>query len=264
MTTRPKFGAYVLAADTTWIQSSLRRYYPLLDVLIISLPEDGKGWTGAPVESAACLQILRTIDTRGIAQIVTGRWTDARNPSDADTRQRKAAIAALVPYNLDWILQIDTDEVLPNADALIRAVNEAANEDAVAVEWPMRVLFRKIKNGRYVEVVAGDGSPRYDYPGPIAVRPNVTLVDCRRTSGRVLRPTVYGDTRSLQIVRPAAAGEVRMALLRPADAIVHNSWARSPVAVHRKVSSWGHNEGLRTTLYYWAIWLPSRFTWRLL
>lgn len=261
MNDRPRLGAYVLAADPAWLKSSLTRYYPLIDSLVVSIPEDGLGWTGSPVPAIDCLELVREVDTRNIARVVTGIFSGYPSPAEADTAQRRSALAA-VDQSVDWVLQIDTDEVLPDPGKLLDAMRTAEELDLHAVEWPMRVLYRAAGYGRYIEVVAADGSPRYDYPGPIAVRPGVELVDCRRASCSFLRPIVEGDSHSLQITRPAADGEVRRSILSSDDAIWHNSWARSPKQVHRKVSSWTHNEGLRTTLYYWTTWLPSRWTWR--
>lgn len=264
MITGPRIGAYVLAADPTWIRSSVRRYYHLLDALVVSVPRDGRGWTGAPVQSEKCLKILQEIDTRGIGKVCLGSWISQQNPLDADTRQRNDAIKELARMGVDWILQIDTDEVLPSPEELMKVISIASDQGIGSVEWPMRVLFRRTIGGRYLEIVASDSLPRYDYPGPIAVRADEQLVDCRRTAGAFLRPVIHGDNRSLQVVRPEADNEIRMSLLDENDAIWHNSWARSRKSVRRKVASWGHNEGLRTRLYYWMFWLPSIFTWPVL
>lgn len=263
MTDRLRLGAYVLAADPAWLKSSIGRYYPLLDSLVVSVPSDGLGWTGNPVPAMECLDLVREADTRNIATVVTGSWSGYRSPSEADTAQRRAALAA-VDQSVDWILQIDTDEVLPDPQRLLEAMRLADDLDVPAIEWPMRVLYRTARRGKFIEVVATDGCPRYDYPGPIAVRPGVDLIDCRRASGRFLRMVVDGDVRSLQITRPPVEGELRRPALGSEEAIWHNSWARSPKEVHRKVSSWTHNEGLRTSLYYWTTWLPSRWSWRFL
>jgi hypothetical protein len=115
-----------------------------------------------------------------------------------------------------------------------------------------------------MEVVARDGAPRYDYPGSVAVRPGVELLDGRRAAGESLRAVVVGDHSSLQIMRPAVAGEHRWIALEHDDAILHNSWARSPHEIRQKIHSWGHANGLRGEFYYWFRWYPSPLTWRLL
>lgn len=261
MAHRPRLGAYVLAADPTWLRSSIERYYDELDVLVVLASESGRGWTGAPVQARRCVDMVRELDVRGIAEIIFGDWVDSANPMAADTAQRQAGINALGD-RVDWILQIDTDELLPDLEALRAALIEAESVGVAAVEWPMRVLYRRLRTGDYLEVVAQSGSPRFEYPGPIAVRAGTTLSDARRASIPYLRPVVRGDTESLQVARPPEDGELRRPTIDPTAAILHNSWARSPKDVRRKVRSWGHGGSLKSAFYYWLVWMPSPLTWR--
>lgn len=256
-----RIGAYVLAADPTWIRSSLAHYYDHLDTLVISAARSNRGWTGHAISADECVDLVRSIDTRGIARLALGEWRNVAHPLVGETEQRQAALAELAPH-VDWILQIDSDEVLPNFDALRRMLDEADALCIDAVEWPMRVLFRRLSDGRYLQVTSESRSARYEYPGAIAVRPGVTLTEARRTGGRFLRPVVVGDTVSTQLTRPADADEVRLEVLGDKDAILHNSWARSPRAVRAKIASWGHNQGLRSQRYYYQTWLPAPLHWR--
>jgi hypothetical protein len=256
-----RLGAYVLAADPTWVRSSISRYYDHLDVLVVSVPVDGRGWTGAPVASQTVLDQIREIDTRGIVRVVAGSWVRPDDPLAGDTDQRRDALAA-VGSDVDWVLQLDTDEVLPDVRTLARVLRIAQDEGIGSVEWPMRVLYRRLRSGRYLQVAAADGGDYYEYPGPIAVRPGSSLRHCRKASGVFLRPAVHGDVSSLQVRRAPEAGEVRRSMLGPGDVILHNSWARPPASIRRKIASWGHNAGWRTTVYYWVRWLPAPLLWR--
>lgn len=255
-----RLSAYILPGDPVWLEKSLRQYYPFLADLVIPVPSDGRGWKGQPVPVDAVLRVIDRVDIRGISRQIEGRWRNAASPIRAETAQRQAAIDACAE-RADWILQIDNDEYLPRPEALWRAIGEAEKRGLDAVEWPMRVLYRR--TGRWVfEVVTADGRQRHDYPGPVAVRPGVQLVDARRTPAAYLRPTVRGDNLSLQLARDAEEGEHRWAELEETDAIVHNSWARSPAEVWHKTRSWGHAQGIRTAMYYVIRWLPSPWTWR--
>ncbi len=256
-----RLGAYVLAADPTWVRSSLLRYYDRLDVLVVSVPVDGRGWTGAPVSAQAVLDLVREVDTRGIVRVVTGSWVRPDDPLAGDTAQRNDALAA-VGTNVDWVLQLDTDELLPSVDALERVLRVADDRGVDAVEWPMRVLYRRLRDGGYLQVVGSDGAVFHEYPAPVAVRPGVRLAHCRRTGGAFLRPVVRGDVTSVQVARAPEPGEVRAELLDPSEAIVHNSWAREPLSVRRKIASWGHHAGWRSTAYYWTHWWPAAWLWR--
>lgn len=258
-----RIGAYLLPGDPVWLEASLSRYYDLLDDLVVLEPSDHLGWTGRRLPVAECLAIIERVDRRGIARCVRGRWRNDRDPLKADTAQRQVGSDALAG-SVDWILQIDNDEVLPDPSELLTFLELADERGLGAVEWPMRVLFRRLRDGRFLEVRAADGQPRYEYPGPIAIRPGARHTDARRVEGAFLRPVVAGDDRSLQIRHDPAPGEQRIEGLAAAAAIIHNSWGREPAEVHQKVRSWGHHEGWRTEFYYWAVWRAAPLTWRLL
>ncbi|QGF23889.1 hypothetical protein [Raineyella fluvialis] len=203
------------------------------------------------------------VDVRGIHRVVWGEWQDPVNPMLADTAQRQAGIDAL-GTGVDWILQIDNDEVLPDVEALLRAIDEAESRSIPAVEWPMRILFRRTGPGSFLEVCSEDGDPRYDYPGPVAVRAGSRTVDARRCQGAFLRPVVRGDDRSLQLKHPSTDQEIRAEILEPEQAIIHNSWGRTPGEIRRKIGSWGHAAGFKSQVFYWLRWWPAPLMWRVM
>lgn len=259
MTCRRRIGAYILAADPTWLRSSLERYYDHLDVLVISASRSNRGWTGRRILADECVAIALALDTRKIASVISGEWQDIDHPMNADTRQRQDALAAMAD-RVNWVLQIDSDEILPDFEALRSALDRADALGLDVVDWPMQVLFRRVR-GHYLRVVANNGQSKYEYPGPIAVRPSLVLVEARRVQGPFLRPVVIGDRELTEVTRPRSSGEVRLEFLRDDQAILHNSWARPFRDVRRKVLSWGHNQGLRSRAYLYGIWLPAPLRW---
>lgn len=255
-----RIGAYVLSGDPVWLAKTLEAYYPILDDLIIPTPVGEIGWKGQALPVQLVRSIVEDIDTRSISRTVSGNWIDRQDPMRAETAQRQAMLQAFVG-RVDWVLQIDNDELLPDPRALLTAIERAEREGLNAIEWPMRVLYRRTRRSVF-EVVAADGEPCFEYPGAVAVRPTLLLEHARRGSGDFLRVVVENDTRSLQLTHPPVEGEVRWSAIRPDQAIIHNSWARSPREVWRKVRGWGHAAGWRSIRYYGATWLPSSLTWR--
>jgi len=260
--TAPRIHAYVLAADPTWIASTVRRWYPLVDCIVVAYDRNGLGWTGAPVPVAECLEALRRLDADKKIDELPGDFSaHTDDPLENDTRQRQVALDA-AGVGADWVLQLDTDELLPRPEALLPFLRRADDLGIGAVEWPMRVLFRR-RSADYLQVAAADGATRFEYPGPIAVKPGTVLRESRRAEGAFMRVVVAGDDRSLQLTRAAEISELRVTGLSESDAVLHNSWARPAKSVASKTRSWGHNAGRRSQSYYWLTWRPSRWTWRL-
>ena len=232
-----RINAYILAADPTWLVASIKSYYPHIEKLVVSYDSQGRGWTGRPVRTEECLDRLRRLDVEGKIEWMPGSFAsmDSSDYIAADTRQRQQALTA-ASQGADWVVQIDTDEVLPNWSALEAALLKAMDRNLRAVEWPMKVLYRRLRGGRYLEVVTSNRTTHFEYPGPIAVRPGVALTEARRTESDYLRPVVDGDRFSLQIQRDPDHSEHRIEIVAPDDAISHNSWARSPAEIRSKIS----------------------------
>jgi hypothetical protein len=254
-----KINAYVFAADAEFVERSVASYYDLVDRLVVSYDESGRAWNGSPIAVDDCLARLRGLEK---VELRGGDfYRPGLAPMAAETAQRTEALAA-ASDGADWVLQIDADEVLPDASALVAALRAADELGLPAVEWPMRVLFRSLRHDRFLEVCDVDGADRYEYPGSIAVRPGTPLADARRADTPFLRAVVQGDERSLQVKRPPEPGETRLELLTPAQAIVHYSWAGSRSRIRSKVASWGHSDGWRTRAFYELRWRPAPLLWR--
>jgi hypothetical protein len=327
-------AAYVLAADPTWIRTSVLAYYPYVSRIVVSFDRRGRGWSGEPVPARRCVAALKSIDRERKVQFAPGDFSGTHDDlMAAETAQRQAALDAAAE-GADWVLQIDTDEVLPDAGALSRAL-VATHEPFVAVSWPMRVLYRRLGRGRFLEVANEDGSLHVEYPGPVAVRSGTRLDHARwaapsagplfkvplaapaeDAAGAAASPVAAAKPAAQPAAQPAArpaaepepvmtvvdvAAAERAAELaadRAGDRVVatasaparpaapaapsppparppappagiaatpdqvawHNSWARSPRAVRRKVMSWGHG-GPDMLEYYDQVWLPSAESW---
>lgn len=256
---RPRIGAYVLPGDPVWLKESLGQYYGLLDDLVIPVPQGGLGWSGGPIPVDECLQIIRNVDSRGIAREVVEEWVAPEDPMRGETEQRQAALNALAE-TVDWVLQIDNDEFVPRPAVLMEAVELADSLGVDAVELPMRVLFRRTKRNVF-EVVGREGELHHEYPGPVLVRPTVQLDRARATTGRFLRMASPSAASSLQLSRSPAENETRLLEYASDDAIVHNSWARSTTEIRRKVASWAHSGDANFTTYVWLRWWPVPFAW---
>ena len=256
-----RIKAYVLAADPTWLERSVGAYYPFVDEIVVSYDRSSRGWTGAPVPVEECLTRLSVLDGDRKMRFVPGDFSSAvKDPMENDTLQRGVALQ-LASESADWVLQLDTDEWLPEPYALLECIESASVLGVGGVDWPMRVLYRRLGTEGALEVCAPDGEDHFEYIAPVAVRAGSRLLHSRRTGGSILRAVVRGDSRSIQLKRPLEAGEVREQRLSPNEAILHNSWARSPVELMRKLASWSHS-GASAWRHFLLHWLPSTVMWR--
>ena len=257
-----RLTSYILAADPAWVRESVLSYYDLVEEIVVSYDKNGAGWTGAPIPVDECIERLKSIDKDKKMRFIPGDYARPGNhPMVNDTYQRQCALEA-VNDGADWVLEIDADEILPNPSALVRTLEYAAERGIPLVEWPMRVFFHRLPDGRFLEICTKNFRNRFEYPGPIAVRPGAKCTDARHALGKYLRAVVVDDRESPQICATPGSDEARVENLRYEDAILHFSWARSPEDVRCKVASWSHNEGFRSWLFYHVYWKSAPLLWR--
>ena len=256
-----RVSAYILAADPDWVEYSVKSYYNIVDKIVISYDQNGQGWTGAPVNTDRCLRRLRVIDIEKKMRFLPGAYTEnGHSPINGETRQRQEAFN-FASVDADWVLQLDADEIMPNPELLLTLLKKAAEAGFRSVEWPMRVLFRKLAKDQFLEVCTRQRQDHFEYPGPIALQSGSEFVNARRTNGPFLRLCAHGDKRSLQLSQAAQEGETRWECLEPEDAIIHNSWGRDASSIRSKIASWGHHEGWKTWLFYYCRWKPAPLLW---
>ena len=235
--------AYVLAADPTWIQASVRSYYDVVEEIVVSYDRAARGWTGAPIPVQACLDRLESIDRDKKMRFHAGDFARLNcTPMENDTFQRQWALDEAGKHT-DWVLEIDTDEVVPDAPQLARRLTSEVPAEYRAVEWPMRPFFQRTAAGNYLEVCTPRRRQLSEFPGCIAARPGGQLIEARRTRWRERRA-------------PANAR------LSREEAILHFSWVRGEDELRVKLRSWSHSQDLDTEAYLRDVWRAAPEKWR--
>ena len=256
-----RLKAYILLADPAWIEKSILSYYDAVDEIVVCFDRESRGWTGARIAVNECLRRLKAIDRDEKLRLFPGDfYAPDRDPMQNDTYQRQCAVDQ-ASEGADWVLQLDTDEILPNPARLAELLKYAEEKNIPAVEWPMRVFFQRLPDGRFLEICQSPAEGHYEYPGPIAVRPGTRLSSARRVFGPYIRAIVSGDT-SLQTSRPAEKNEHRVDFCSDDDAIVHFSWVRTPAEIRSKIASWGHSDGWKTWMFYQLYWRSAPRFWK--
>lgn len=245
-----RLRAYVLAADPAWLETSIQSYYDIVEKIVVSYDRNKVGWTGRPLPIDECLDRAKSVDKDNKMEFVPGDYAILSNaPMANETRQRREALARA--GDADWVLQLDTDEVVTNLSSLLKRL--AAFPASVAcVRWPMRSFFQRSTDGRYLEVCSKRRGHVEEY-FPVAVRPGATLAEARCTHKETV--TLKSRTFSIESLSDPNARLARN------ETMLHFSWVRSNEQMLRKLQSWGHSRDFDTERYYREIWSRAPTEW---
>jgi hypothetical protein len=252
-----RLNAYVLAADPWFLAASVRAYYPHVRRIVVSYDRSFTSWSGTPLPVERCLRTLKELDVEGKCVLAPGDfWRPGERPLDNDTHQRRVALAQ-AGEGADWVLQLDTDEVMPRPDVLFGALRRADDAGAAALDYPARWLYARVGDtaagGRYLEASSRFWRAAASYPGPLAVRPDVRL-ECARQAPAA--PHYRVDVRPWNTDPARGNDAIVHEVVAVADAVVHYSWVRPDEFMRRKLGWSGHSAELTEPNVY------RRWSWR--
>jgi hypothetical protein len=251
-----RLKAYVLAGDPNWIEASVLSYYNLIDEIVVSYDSAGLSWTGYPIPTKECLDKLVAIDSDNKMRLLAGNYhSKERTPLQNDTYQRQCAIDYF-GQRADWILQIDTDEVVPSALAIAECLNHVPG-DRIALYWPMRAFFQRTRRRKFLEVTTFARRQLSEYPGAIAVRPGVRLEEARNSS----MPNWVCGIQRRPYDRLSGARLLADEVIPRSFAILHLSWVRSLEDIQRKTRSWSHAPDFNGDKYCSQVWAAAPSRW---
>jgi hypothetical protein len=232
-----RINAYIMAADPAWIEASVSSYYDLVDEIVVAYDQDGLSWSRTPLNVEGCLERLATCDPKGKMRYLPGRFarTEA-SPMENDTFQRQTALN-IAGQGADWVIQLDTDEVIADARTFFECLQEADSQGFQAMDYPARWLYQRIGERRFFERCSRTWGPAASFPGPVAVKPGVCLRNARQCAVPLYRvdfrkrntDPCHGKNAPVHRAIPTRAG------------IVHYSWIRDEAELLKKTSSWGHS-----------------------
>ncbi|MGD0196606.1 MAG: hypothetical protein ABSC56_01685 [Solirubrobacteraceae bacterium] len=230
-----RLGAYVLIGDPAHLERSLASYYDIVERIVAVYDEDGIGWNGHPLALDTCRTLIDGVDRAGKVQWLGGSFHEASVGSlELDTRQRRAGIAAL--DDVDWVLQLDTDEVLGNPERFVASLQRAQDAGRDALLYPARWIYGHLSGDRYLERCRRLWGISATFPGPVAVRAGTQLGLARQCEGSAWRVD-FGRHNTDPAYEPDTVIDERVS---GSDAIWHFSWDRSEEAMRRKGISSGH------------------------
>lgn len=247
-----RLNAYIMLGDPAFLGPSVRSYYAIVERIVVSYDENATSWTGTPLPIERCLEILHELDTEGKCDYRPGHFArEGHDPLDNDTFQRQTALSQ-AEEGADWVLQLDTDEVMPQPDVFVEMVERADRAGAWALDFPARWLYTRVSPGRFLEASTRFWRLACSFPGPLAVRAGVPLRLARQTD----YPLYRVDVRPWNTDPAAAPHTIVNEVISPDAAVLHYSWVRSQADIARKVGWSGHSEEWRHSGKY-GQWLHS-------
>lgn len=230
-----KLGAYILAGDPAWIEDSVASYYALVDHIVVAYDKNGRSWSGDPMHVEEAMDRLRSVDGDHKLIELPGDFSDPQRPAlELETEQRRAALGR-AGADVDWVLQLDTDEIVTSRQRLLQSLRHADAAGADALEYPMRNFYQRAGD-RFLEFSGRFWGPRANYPGPVAIRPHVLLRLCRQTPASVYRVDFRSRNTDPWHPRDARVDEV----VTPDEGIIHMSWVRTREQMLEKSRVSGH------------------------
>lgn len=254
-----RINAYVLAGDPAWIGESIASYYGLVDRIFVSYDRESLSWRGHPLSVEESLKRISAADPDGKTTLLPGSHShSSRPPMETETEQRQAALDA-ASDGADWVLQIDTDEIVRTPAALLHHLRRAEQRAAEALAFPLRDIYARTDSGRFLEHCGRFWTTQAAYPGPVAVRAGVTL----RAARQPTTSSTYRVDVSPRNTDPAHPFDAPVhAVIPSAQAILHMSWVRTEAQMAEKsvVSGYAGNRDWGRDLTRWR--RRSRHPWR--
>ncbi len=207
----------LLAYDYRYAFEAIASYYAIADEIILGLDQDRLTWARQPfeIDLNAVRAFVGRIDTAGKIRLIEGNFHSHDHPMENDTRERNALSMQCAAGN--WIVQIDADEMLLNADEFMTWMEAAGDKLAGAVIMARWVnVFKQFGDKALVITPGNEG-------GPIATRMAGQYVNARWT-------------RERQVASPLN--------------LLHFSWGRTPEELRQKLRNWGHARDFDTEAFY--------------
>jgi hypothetical protein len=203
----------LLSYDYEFLLKTLPAYLNQVDVVILGLDRQRLTWSGNKFEiPESFFERLQSLDTEQKIKIVEDNFfVEGSNPRDLDTRERNI-LSTHAPAG-SWLLSVDADELLLNADDLTAFLRDFTDEN-VCLFGNWITLFKQ--SGKSMFVI--ENEPETLERFPLATMKSNIFNYCRNTPQRI-------------VFTSACA--------------IHYSWARTREELERKLLNWTHRDDFK-------------------
>lgn len=227
----------MLAGDPAWVEQSISSYYGLVRRIVVSYDRSHNSWSGDPLSVREALRRIRAADPDKKVIMLPGDHADSSKPAlTNETHQRRVALDA-ASEGADWVLQLDTDEIMPSPAVFARHLRIAEDRGAEAVDYPSRLMYARSHTGVFLEMCGRFWTTQSAYPGPLAVRAGTELTHARQAA---TTPTYRVDVAAWNTDPVASWTKPVHAVIRVQDAVIHMSWVRTHTQMAEKSRVSGH------------------------
>jgi hypothetical protein len=185
-----------------------------------------RAWTGADLsaEISRGRELIEALDLDGKVEWLERDFVpEDRDPSRGETYQRQASLD-VASEGADWVIQLDSDEVVPDLDYFVAQVLAADRDGADGLEYSGRWLHTHVR-GRWFTETSTRRMKFWDgVPGPVAVRVGTRLHFHRMIEGRSRRVTVGPGSDH---VMPLDKAILHFSMVRTAGAVNWKSRSNS-------------------------------------
>jgi hypothetical protein len=245
-----RLHAYVLAGDPAWIPQSIGSYYHLVERIVVSFDRSGRSWSGAPLSIDESLRRIAAADPEGKTVLLPGDHADpSRYVLRVETEQRQRALDA-ASEGADWVIQLDTDEILAAPDVFRDFIGRADERAAQSLSFPARMFYARTRSGLFLEHCGRFWSSQAGYPGPVAVRAGTALSLARQAAAAPQYRVDFAPWNT----DPAHPRNVAVHdVIAAGDGILHLSWVRTEAQMAEKsiVSGYAGTKDWSTELEKW-------------
>jgi hypothetical protein len=207
----------LLAFDYRYAFDAIASYYALADEIILAVDQSRLSWARQPftINIDEINAFIKRADPAGKIRLVEGDFHSHDHPMENDTQERNALSLQGAPGN--WIVQIDADEILLNADEFAKWFEGAADTlEGVTIGAKWITVFKQF--GEQALVITPESEVT-----PIATRLRGQYNNSRWTPQRLH-------------VSPLK--------------LLHYSWGRTPEELKQKLLNWSHARDFDTADFY--------------